>query len=293
MITASIVTYNHHLLDIEPVLRSLFASPVDKVYIVDHSADIMPDLESELNEFRNRVFTGEPLLKKKVAKGFQMLYVRHDNNGYGGGHNVALREAVALGAKYHLVVNPDIWFGPRVIPGLVEYMDRHEDVAQMMPKVLYPNGQIQRLAKMLPTPMDIFGRFCLPSFLINKRNARFELRDSRFSQVLNVPYLSGCFMFFRVSAINEVNLFDEHFFMYAEDIDITRRLHDRYRTIYYPSLPVYHKFSRASHRSLRLFLIHIHNILLYFNKWGWLYDKKRDDYNERLARQIAEGGIKD
>lgn len=293
MITASIVTYNHHLLDIEPVLRSLFASPVDKVYIVDHSADIMPDLESELNEFRNRVFTGEPLLKKKVAKGFQMLYVRHDNNGYGGGHNVALREAVTLGAKYHLVVNPDIWFGPRVIPGLVEYMDRHEDVAQMMPKVLYPNGQIQRLAKMLPTPMDIFGRFCLPSFLINKRNARFELRDSRFSQVLNVPYLSGCFMFFRVSAINEVNLFDEHFFMYAEDIDITRRLHDRYRTIYYPSLPVYHKFSRASHRSLRLFLIHIHNILLYFNKWGWLYDKKRDDYNERLARQIAEGGIKD
>lgn len=293
MITASIVTYNHHLLDIEPVLRSLFASPVDKVYVIDHSADIMPDLESELNEFRNRVFTGEPLLKKKVAKGFQMLYVRHDNNGYGGGHNVALREAVALGAKYHLVVNPDIWFGPRVIPGLVEYMDRHEDVAQMMPKVLYPNGQIQRLAKMLPTPMDIFGRFCLPSFLINKRNARFELRDSQFSQVLNVPYLSGCFMFFRVSAVNEINLFDEHFFMYAEDIDITRRLHDRYKTIYYPSLPVYHKFSRASHRSLRLFLIHIYNIILYFNKWGWLYDKKRDDYNELLARQIAEGGIKE
>lgn len=287
------MTYNHHLLDIEPVLRSLFASPVDKVYVIDHSADIMPDLESELNEFRNRVFTGEPLLKKKVAKGFQMLYVRHDNNGYGGGHNVALREAVALGAKYHLVVNPDIWFGPRVIPGLVEYMERHEDVAQMMPKVLYPNGQIQRLAKMLPTPMDIFGRFCLPSFLINKRNARFELRDSQFSQVLNVPYLSGCFMFFRVSAINEVNLFDEHFFMYAEDIDITRRLHDRYKTLYYPSLPVYHKFSRASHRSLRLFLIHIYNIILYFNKWGWLYDKKRDDYNELLARQIAEGGIKD
>lgn len=293
MITASIVTYNHHLLDIEPVLRSLFASPVDKVYVIDHSADIMPDLESELNEFRNRVFTGEPLLKKKVAKGFQMLYVRHDNNGYGGGHNVALREAVALGAKYHLVVNPDIWFGPRVIPGLVEYMDRHEDVAQMMPKVLYPNGQIQRLAKMLPTPMDIFGRFCLPSFLINKRNARFELRDSQFSQVLNVPYLSGCFMFFRVSAVNEINLFDEHFFMYAEDIDITRRLHDRYKTLYYPSLPVYHKFSRASHRSLRLFLIHIYNIILYFNKWGWLYDKKRDDYNELLARQIAEGGIKE
>lgn len=293
MITASIVTYNHHLLDIEPVLRSLFASPVDKVFVIDHSADIMPDLESELNEFRNRVFTGEPLLKEKVAKGFQMLYIRHDNNGYGGGHNVALREAIALGAKYHLVVNPDIWFGPRVIPGLVEYMDRHDDVAQMMPKVLYPNGQIQCLAKMLPTPLDMFGRLCLPRFLINRRNKRFELEDSGYRMVLNVPYLSGCFMFFRVSAMKEIGLFDEHFFMYAEDIDVTRRLHEKHQTIYYPHLPVYHKFSRASHRSPRLFLIHIYNIIMYFRKWGWFSDRQRKEYNDRLAAQIADGGIKD
>ena len=154
MITASVVTYNHHLLDIEPVLRSLFASPVDVVYIIDHSADIMPDLERELLEFSNRVLTGEPQLRKKVETGFHLLYFRHENNGYGGGHNFAMRKAIALGSKYHLVVNPDIWFGPRVIPELKRYMDLHEDVAQMMPKVLYPNGQIQRLAKLLPTPLD-------------------------------------------------------------------------------------------------------------------------------------------
>lgn len=292
MITASIVTYKHHLLDIEPVLRSLFASPVDKVYIIDHSADIMPDLESELNEFRNRVFTGEPLLKKKVAAGFQMLYIRHENNGYGGGHNVALREAVALGAKYHLVVNPDIWFGPRVIPTLVQYMDEHDDVAQMMPKVLYPNGEIQPLAKMLPTPLDIFGRLCMP-FAIGKRNARFELHDSNFTMTLNVPYLSGCFMFFRVEHMQEIGLFDEHFFMYAEDIDITRRLHENHRTLYYPHLPIYHKFSRKSHRNLRLFLIHIYNIIMYFNKYGWFVDNKRKEYNIRVQQEIAAGGIKD
>ena len=49
MVTASIVTYNHHLLDIEPVLRSLFASPVGMIWVIDHSDDIMPDLEEELN----------------------------------------------------------------------------------------------------------------------------------------------------------------------------------------------------------------------------------------------------
>ena len=293
MITASIVTYNHHLLDIEPVLRSLFASPVDVVYVIDHSADIMPDLERELMEFSNRVLTGEPQLRQKVENGFHLLYFRHENNGYGGGHNFAIHKALALGSKYHLVVNPDIWFVPRVIPELTNYMDTHENVAQMMPKVLYPNGQIQRLAKLLPTPLDIFGRFCLPNFMISRRNARYELFYSNFDMVLNVPYLSGCFMFFRLSALQSINFFDENLFMYAEDIDVTRRLHENFQTLYYPKLQVYHKFSRASHRSLRLFWIHVTNIIMYFNKWGWWKDSFRKEANRRVSEQIAEGGIKE
>lgn len=287
MVTASIVTYKHHFLDIEPVLRSLFASPVDTIYIIDHSVDIMPTLLSELEEFRSRVFTGEPQLVERVANGLQMIYLPHNNNGYGGGHNVALKQAIKDGSTYHLVVNPDIWFGPRVIPGLIKYMDEHEDVAQMMPKVLYPDGEIQRLAKLLPTPMDMFGRLCLSPSMIAKRNAQFELSDSRYEMTLNVPYLSGCFMFFRLSAVKEIDFFDESFFMYAEDIDITRRLHEKYKTLYFPELPVYHKFSRASHRSMRLFFVHVFNIMKYFNKWGWFNDKQRDEFNRRLLNEIS------
>lgn len=291
MITASIVTYQHHLLDIEPVLRSLIASPVDIVYIIDHSED-MDDLESELNEFKDRVFTGEQSVIEKVNKGFKVYYMKHENNGYGGGHNVALKRARELGSKYHLVVNPDIWFGPRVIPELIRYMDEHTDVAQMMPKVLYPNGQVQRLAKMLPTPYDMFGRLCLPPLFINKRNRQFELFYSNYEMTLNVPYLSGCFMFFRMDAMDEIGYFDEHFFMYAEDIDITRRLHEKYKTLYYPKIPVYHKFSRGSRHSLRLFWIHVTNIIMYFNKWGWWKDDLRKEFNSKLLEEIAHGGIK-
>lgn len=291
MTTASIVTYDHHLLDIEPVLRSIFASPIDVVWVIDHSEHML-SLEDELNEFTSRVLTGEPLLQKKVANGFKIIYQRHQNNGYGGGHNVALKAAEEMGAQYHLVVNPDIWFGPRVISELQEYMDKHADVAQMMPKVLYPNGETQRLAKMLPTPMDIFGRLCLPPSLIMKRNQRFELASSNYEMTLNVPYLSGCFMFFRLQAMKSIDYFDEHFFMYAEDIDITRRLHQHFKTIYYPHIPIYHKFSRASRRSLWLFWVHTKNIIMYFNKWGWFNDKERTVYNNRLQQQIVDGGIK-
>ncbi|MBQ3806109.1 MAG: glycosyltransferase family 2 protein [Prevotella sp.] len=286
MITASIVTYNHHLLDFEPVLRSLFASPVDIIYIVDHS-DYMLDLKQELQEFVQRVLKGEQELKKKAEEGFQLIYMPHENNGYGGGHNVAMREAMKKNSQYHLVVNPDVWFGPEVIPTLKDYMDAHKEVGQMMPKVMYPNGQIQRLAKMLPTPLDMFCRFCMPEWIIKRRNTKYELWQSGFSKTMNVPYLSGCFMFLRMSALEEIGLFDEHFFMYAEDIDMTRRMHQKYETLYYPSTTIYHTFTRGSRKSLRLLRIHIVNIIMYFNKWGWWRDEERKIINNKVQEQIG------
>lgn len=287
-ITASVVTYNHHLLEFEPVLRSLFASPVDIIYVIDHS-DSMLELKAEMQEFARRVLKGEPELRRKAETGFRLIYLPHDNNGYGGGHNVALREAMKEGSRYHLVVNPDVWFGPEVMPKLIKYMEEHPDVGQIMPKVLYPNGEIQRLAKMLPTPLDLIGRLCIPHFIIKRRNALFELKQSGFTKILNVPFLSGCFMFLRMSAVNEVGMFDEQFFMYAEDIDLTRRIHKKYKTLYYPCASIYHTFTRGSRKSLRLLLIHILSIIQYFNKWGWIKDEERKIINRNVMQQI--GGI--
>lgn len=288
MITASIVTYNHHLLDFEPVLRSLFSSPVDIIYVIDHSDDML-QLKSELQEFATSVLNGEPELRQKVAQGFKLIYLPHENNGYGGGHNVALREAQKLNSEFHIVLNPDIWFGPEVIPTLVNYMHEHEDVGQIMPKVLFPNGQIQPLAKMLPAPIDTIGRFCLPEFIIRRRNTRFELRQSGFTKILNVPFLSGCFMFLRMSAIDKVGMFDERFFLYAEDIDFTRRIHQQFKTLYYPPVTIYHTFTRGSRKSLKLCAYHIISTVKYFNKWGWWRDKERKEINENVKNQI--GGI--
>lgn len=285
MITASIVTYNHHLLDIEPTLRSLFASPVDIVYVIDHSDDML-DLKDELQAFATRVLKGEPELRQKLQSGFQLIYFPHENNGYGGGHNFAIRKAIEAGSVYHLVVNPDIWFGPEVFPAVIDYMEKHPDVGQIMPQVYYPNGEQQRLAKLLPAPIDMFGRLCLPPCLVRHRNARFELRHSNYSYPIDAPYLSGCFMFFRMSALQEIGLFDEHFFMYAEDIDITRRMHRRFRTLFFPQTCVYHKFSRASRTSLCLFFVHIKNIAMYFQKYGWWKDKERDEFNKRCLHEI-------
>lgn len=281
MITASIVTYNNNLLDLEGILRSLLISPVRKLWIVDHS-DSFTGLEDELHEFQRR----DDVYLQHEGRGFQMEYIKEENRGYGCGHNVALRLAIEEGSRYHLVVNPDVWFGAEVIPALWRLMEEDESIAQVMPKVLFLNGSVQRLAKLLPTPFDLFGRFFLPDRLISKRNEKFELVHSGYNMTMNVPYLSGCFMFFRVSALKSEGLFDERYFMYIEDTDLTRRLHVKYKTLFYPAVSIYHRFSRLSYHKWHLSLVHMVSVVKYFNKWGWIYDSGRRRFNKQLLKEI-------
>lgn len=281
MITASIVTYNNNLLDLEGILRSLLISPVEKVWIIDHSDEFLR-LEGELLEYMRK---DEDFIKHS-GRGFRLEYMKRNNKGYGCGHNIALRKAIEEGSHYHLVVNPDVWFGAEVIPALWRLMEEDEKVALVMPKVLFLDGSVQRLAKLLPTPLDLFGRFFLPQWLIAKRNDRFELRHSGYDTEMNVPFLSGCFMFLRVSALQSEGIFDERFFMYMEDVDLTRRLHAKYKTLFYPSVSIYHRFSRLSYHKWHLSLIHMSSVVKYFCKWGWVYDRDRRRFNKRILKEI-------
>lgn len=287
MITASVVTYNNNLLDLEGILRSLLISPVQKVWIIDHSDEFM-GLEAELLEYKRR---DEEFIRHE-GRGFKLEYIKEANKGYGSGHNVALHKAMEEGSQYHLVVNPDVWFGAEVIPALWRLMEDDYSIAQVMPKVLFLNGTVQRLAKLLPTPLDLFCRFFVPEGLFLRRNDLFELRHSGYDKEMNVPFLSGCFMFFRVSALKTEGIFDERFFMYMEDVDITRRLHAKYKTVFYPSVSIYHRFSRLSYHKWHLSLVHMVSVVKYFNKWGWIYDGGRRRFNKALLKELKESSEK-
>ncbi|MCD7932675.1 MAG: hypothetical protein LUH15_15715 [Tannerellaceae bacterium] len=105
---------------------------------------------------------------------------------------------------------------------------------------------------------------------------RFEMRFTDYNQIMNVPYLSGCFMFLRTSVIKEIGLFDEHIFMYCEDTDLNRRIYQKYKTIYYPDVSIVHNFEKGSHKNIRLLWIHIKAAVYYLNKWGWFLIKKEN-----------------
>lgn len=93
-------------------------------------------------------------------------------------------------------------------------------------------------------------------------------------------------MFFRTECFKKMGLFDERFFMYPEDIDITRRMHKHYRTMFWPEVTIVHAHRAASYKSLRMLMIHSYNMIKYFNKWGWIFDRERTEWNRNILENI-------
>lgn len=268
-ITVSLVTYNHRIDEIEKCINSVLNSPaVDKFYIIDHSPSTK--LQEELSPM--------PLI----------TYLSTANNGFGAGHNVAIRLSIKQSYPYHLIVNPDVWFENGTIEKLLSYIEKHNDVGLVAPRILYPDGRLQYHCKLLPTPFDWFVRGFCPSKRYKERlNRRFELHDSfDYNHIADIPYLNGSFMLFRNEALQQIGLFDERYFMYCEDCDITRRIRAHYQTIFYPHATIFHAFNRESHRNLHFKWIQVKSTVYYFNKWGWWNDRERQIINRQTLSAL-------
>ena len=203
--------------------------------------------------------------------------------GYGKAHNIALRESAYYKTELHLVLNSDVRVKAEDIDAMHDFMLTNPQVGQLMPRVVHPDGTQQYLAKRLPTPLDVFGRRFLPARCIARRNKRYELRDLDLSRPINAPYLSGCFMLLRTKAAVESGLFDERYFMYPEDIDLTRTIHRNWLTLYYPEWTIVHAHAKASYKNRHMLWVHIQNMCRYFNKWGWCFDAERRAFNKQIS----------
>lgn len=265
-LTASIVLHRTPYPQLMKALECLLRSDVSKVYLIDNSpTDALRQAET---------------IDRRV------VYRHVENRGFGAGHNLAIRE-IRDGNDYHLVMNADVCWDGDIIATLLEYMYRHADVGIIAPKVFYPDADLQYSCRMLPTPVDLFAKRFLPGKLVKRRMDRYLLAHHDHDKELNCPYLLGSFLLFRVEALRDCGIFDERFFMYPEDIDITRRIHEKWKTIYYPSVSIVHEHAAASRKSMKMLWIHLSNMVKYFNKWGWIIDKKRSGFNKTLLNKIS------
>lgn len=209
---------------------------------------------------------------KNIINDQRVSYIFNPANpGFGSAHNIVINKIIGL-SKYHLVLNPDIYFENGTLESIFSFMENNVEYGHLMPKILYPNGDLQYLCKQNPSISMLFFRRFFPSFFklfLKEEAIKYEFRDYNYNSIItNVPYFSGCFMFFRTPLFERVGLFDERIFMYIEDADITRRFLTVSNNIYYPFATVYHHFQKGSHKNFKLTWYSIKGALVYFYKWG-------------------------
>ncbi len=267
IVTASIVTYRNDEAKLQIAIDSLLSSDIDvKLYIINNAPEQKLD---------------------KLFNNSNIEYIETDKNlGFGKAHNIAIKKAFTE-SDYHVVINPDVYFDTNTIRELKKFMDADQQVGLVMPKILYPDGKLQYNCKLLPTPQNLIIRRFLQfsNKLLALSNYNYEMQFSDYNQIMEVPVLSGCFMFLRNRALQDVGLFDERFFLYAEDVDLTRRIHMKYKTMYFPEVTVFHHHEKGSYKSFRLMLQNSKSVIAYFNKWGWWNDNTRNEINNKILDQ--------
>jgi GT2 family glycosyltransferase len=218
----------------------------------------------------------------------RIIYIHNPTNpGFGAAHNIAIQKALKNNNKYHFIVNPDIFFNEDVISPMVDFMKQDSLIGMMMPEVLNLDGTVQNLPKLLPSPFNILLRkFKKPTKAYQKFINKYEMRQVSKNMIYNAPVLSGCFTLLNLEAVQKVGMYDDKFFMYFEDWDLSRRIHQHYKTLYFPLVSVYHGYESGANKSSRLFKIFVNSAITYFSKWGWFFDSERKIINKKALEQF-------
>jgi len=201
--------------------------------------------------------------------------------------NVGFAKLVNEGIKmsqgeYILIINADIIISnATAINVLLAYMRQYPKCGIVGPKLLNLNGSLQQSCFRFYKPLTLlYRRTLFGKTPRGKRDvSRFMYKDiiSKASQPFKVDWLMGSALLVRKSAIDEVGLFDDSFFMYFEDVDWCRRFWKKgWGVVYNPDATLYHYHGQASRGKKGLFdvllnkytRIHLLSAIKYFWKYG-------------------------
>ena len=249
-ISISLVLYHNSVSDIQRLLASIEMIKVDfDFYIVDNSQ----------NENLSNLFSSKE----------NYFYTKLDENeGFARGHNRILKK-IKDQYKYHLIINPDVYFENDVVTPLFEYLENDPEAVQIVPKILNEDESIQFTYKIEPRPFDLIARRFLPKNWYLARKEQLSKQISLNGVVTEIPIMSGCFMFFKTKILDEIGYLDERFFLYMEDIDFSKRISEKYKSVYYPHVHIYHKHTQGSYNDKKLMRRHMASAIKYYNKHGW------------------------
>lgn len=216
---------------------------------------------------------GEPV--EALLPAADAVLLQRQNPGYGSACNQLVRQLVAKGPLPPLlaVLNTDLSWQSGAMETILAWLEAHPDVMAAAPRLRFPDGRQQRLAKRNPTLLALVSRRFVPRWLkpawLQRYDHWYTMGDCAYGEVFEAPYLSGCCLWMRSWAYQLEGGFNERIFLYFEDADLTRRLGRHGRTVHLPVAEVVHHWGRGSYTSFWLTLVNLQSAWIYFQSWGW------------------------
>lgn len=250
-ISASVVLYHENLEELSNTIECFLKVDISKkLYLIDNTNDAR--------------FKG-------LFKDDDIIYISNGKNlGFGAGHNVILNQIENV-SKYHLILNPDVNFEPKVIINLIHKLKKHEMVSMIAPKVLFPDGSFQNSCRRYPRIIELLARrFHLLQSIFKKKISKGKYTDKDLDASFFAEYITGCFHLYKTADFVKLGGFDERYFLYMEDVDICKKIEklDKLK-LYYPTEEIRHVLKQGSSKNNTLFFIHTFSAIKYFLKWGF------------------------
>lgn len=224
-ISLSIIIVNYNTGDL---LYKCLDSIKDKIKNIDHQVIIVDNASSD-NSW------------KIVNKFLEYTLIRNEKNiGFGECNNRILK---TIKSKYILLLNPDTELTEGSIEKMLEFMQTHQKVGIIGPKVLYPNGRLQRTAFLFPTVFSILlgilflNKLFPKSKIFNKQN----FGHWNYHNIREVDAVSGCCLLLRKKVYDNIGGLDEDYLFFYDDIDFCKRAkNNNWKVVFFPKNTIYH-----------------------------------------------------
>jgi GT2 family glycosyltransferase len=164
-----------------------------------------------------------------------------DNTGFARANNQAFQ--VAKG-KYILFLNPDTLVPDNCLVACMDYLDNHKDVGALGTKMLDGSGCfLPESKRAFPSPLTSLFKLLGLSALFPKSKlfGKYHLGNLSHDANHEVDVLAGAFMMIRKEVLDSVGAFDEAFFMYGEDVDLSYRIQKAgWKNVYFAESTIIH-----------------------------------------------------
>lgn len=184
------------------------------------------------------------LTAEEEKKGIALLSTG-ENLGFTGGSNVGIEYGLGNEADYVMLINNDTIVDPELLQELLKPFEHDANVGLVVPKIYFAKGHEYHLEKYKKDELGrVFwfaGGYVDWANVFTRHRGVDEVDKGQYDREEDISFATGCCMLLSRQALQKVGMFDNKYFLYFEDGDLSQRLLKAgFRIVYHPQAVLWH-----------------------------------------------------